>query len=242
PEVGAAAQAFCGGHMIFAGLGSPIGRAVGAGLDSPITAQDIDCLEGFYQSHNAPAQIDLCPLHDTGVMELFRQRGYSAAELNNVLWRRLRREEQFSPLPPDIEIRRGKPEEAEIFADIVALSFHENGNVPAGFRGMLAPLYQIPGAIVFVGSIHGKPVGAGGGMIIPEHKLVALFGAGTLQECRGRGIQRALLNARLKLAADVGCELAVVVTQGGSASQRNCERLGFRVAYSKVTLTKSLQQ
>jgi len=30
------------------------------------------------------------------------------------------------------------------------------------------------------------------------------------------------------------------VTQGGSASQRNCERRGFRVAYSKVTVVKNL--
>jgi hypothetical protein len=31
----------------------------------------------------------------------------------------------------------------------------------------------------------------------------------------------------------------VVVTNGGSTSQRNCERLGFRVAYSKVTVIKN---
>ncbi|HEV3511825.1 MAG TPA: hypothetical protein VGS05_08995 [Candidatus Sulfotelmatobacter sp.] len=39
-------------------------------------------------------------------------------------------------------------------------------------------------------------------------------------------------------AVAAGCEYAVVVTQGGSASQRNVERLGFRVAYSKVTVIK----
>ena len=33
---------------------------------------------------------------------------------------------------------------------------------------------------------------------------------------------------------------AVVVTQGGTISQRNAERLGFRVAYSKVTVIKQL--
>ncbi|MGB8582144.1 MAG: hypothetical protein WCD47_15090 [Candidatus Sulfotelmatobacter sp.] len=36
-----------------------------------------------------------------------------------------------------------------------------------------------------------------------------------------------------------GYEYAVVVTQG-TVSQRNCERLGFRVAYSKVTVIKTL--
>jgi len=241
PEIGAAAEGICGGHMIFAGIGSPIGRAVGLGFDRPITSDDIDELERFYRSHKAPSQIDLCPLHDPVTMELFKQRGYAIAELNNVLWRKLRREEQFPPAPKEFAVRRGRSEEAEIFADLVAQSFHEQGEVPTGFHAMLAPLYQIPGAIVFVASIDNRPVGAGAGLIIPEHKLVALFGTGTLHEFRGRGIQTALLNARLKLAADAGCELAVVVTQGGSASQRNCERLGFRVAYSKVTLFKALE-
>jgi hypothetical protein len=31
-----------------------------------------------------------------------------------------------------------------------------------------------------------------------------------------------------------------VVTRGGTTSQRNRERLGFRVAYSKVTVIKNL--
>jgi len=47
-----------------------------------------------------------------------------------------------------------------------------------------------------------------------------------------------LLRARLQAAAEAGCEFAVVVTNGGSDSQRNCERLGFRVAYSKATVVK----
>jgi GNAT superfamily N-acetyltransferase len=240
PEIGAAAEGICGGHMIFAGLGSPIGRAVGLGFDRVITPDDIDQLEAFYRSHEAPSQIDLCPVHEPSILELFKQRGYSAAELNNVLWRRLRRDEQFAAAPRGIDVRRGKSEEAEIFADIVARSFHEQGEIPTGFHAMLAPLYQVPGAIVFVASVGQTPVGAGAGLIIPEHKLVALFGAGTLHEHRGKGIQTALLNARLKLAAEAGCEIAVIVTQGGSVSQRNCERLGFRVAYSKVTLVKAL--
>jgi len=36
PEVSAAAEEISGGHMVFAGVGSPIGRAVGLGLDGPV--------------------------------------------------------------------------------------------------------------------------------------------------------------------------------------------------------------
>ena len=92
----------------------------------------------------------------------------------------------------------------------------------------------------FVACVEGRTAACGAGLVIPEHRIFAVCGAGTLAEFRGRGLQTALLRARLAAAAEAGCEYAVVVTQGGTASQRNCERLGFRVAYSKVTAIKDL--
>lgn len=240
PEIGAAVEEICGGHMIFAGLGSPIGRAVGMGLDRPLTADDLDRIEAFYKSHGAPAKLDICPLHEPELWETLKNRGYAMEELNNVLWRRLRRDEQFAPCPPGVVSRRGRPEEAEASADVLARSFHENGEVPEGFREMLAPIYQMPGAIPFVTLVGEERVGVAAGLIIAEHKAMALMGAGTLPAFRRRGIQTALLAERMKLAADSGCEIAMIVTRGGTASQRNCERLGFRVAYSKATVVKNL--
>jgi len=89
PEIGAAEEEICGGHMVFAGLGSPIGRATGVGLDRPFPAEDLNRVEEFYRVHKAPAQVDLCPMHETAVFEMFKERGYAIAELNNVLYRKL---------------------------------------------------------------------------------------------------------------------------------------------------------
>lgn len=239
PEIGAAEQEICGGHMVFAGLGSPIGRVTGVGFHRPITADDLDRIEQFYRSHKAPSQVDLTPLHEPAVFELFKERGYGIAELNNVLYRRLDRNEQFPPAPPHCQIRRSPPEEAEVTGNIVESAFFPDG-APEGFRGLIAPLYQMKDARAFVATIDGKPVACGTGLVIPEHHVFALCGAGTLAEYRGRGLQTALLRARMAAAVASGCEYAVVVTQGGTASQRNAERLGFQVAYSKVTVIKQL--
>ncbi len=99
PEIGAAEEEICGGHMIFAGLGSPIGRATGVGLDRPFTAEDLNRAEEFYRAHKAPSQVDLCPMHEASVFEMFKERGYAIAELNNVLYRKLDAGENF-PAPP----------------------------------------------------------------------------------------------------------------------------------------------
>jgi len=239
PEIGAAEEEICGGHMIFAGLGSPIGRATGVGLDRPFTAEDLDRVEQFYRAHQAPSQVDACPLHEPAVFVMFKERGYAIAELNNVLYRRLDPTEKLPPEPRGCEIRRGLPEEAEAAGAIVEQAFFPDG-APEPFRGLLAPLYQMEGGITFVASIGGKMVACGAGLVIPEHRVFGLFGAGTLPEFRGRGLQTALLHVRMAAAAAAGCEYAVVVTQGGSTSQRNCERLGFRLAYSKVTVIKDV--
>ncbi len=240
PEVGAAEEEICGGHMIFAGLGSPIGRVTGAGLDRPFMTEDLDRIEQFYRAHKAPSQVDLCPMHTPEVFEMFKERGYALAELNNVLYRKLEAGEKFPPPPSDCEIRPALMEEAETTGAIVESAFFPDG-APEAFRGLIAPFYQMEGAHPFVASIEGKLVACGTGLVIAEHRVFALCGAGTMAEYRGRGLQTALLRARMKAALEAGCEYAVVVTQGGTISQRNAERLGFRVAYSKVTVIKKLE-
>jgi ribosomal protein S18 acetylase RimI-like enzyme len=239
PQIGAAEAEICGGHMSFAGLGSPIGRAGGMGLDRPFTQDDLDQIEEFYRAHGAPAQLDLCPLHDAEVFAMVKERGYSIAELNNVLYRQLDPAEQFSAAPAGCEIRRGELEDAEQASALVEKAFFPEG-APDGYRGLLAPLYQMEGGITFIATVDGRMAACGAGLVIPEHRVFAVCGAGTLVEYRRRGLQTALLRRRMSAAAAAGCEYAVVVTQGGSPSQRNCERLGFRVAYSKVTVIKEL--
>jgi ribosomal protein S18 acetylase RimI-like enzyme len=240
PEIGAAVEEICGGHMVFAGLGSPIGRATGAGLDCPFSAADLDRIEQFYRSHGAPSQVDLCPMHGPEIFEMFKERGYSIAELNNVLYRKLDVAMKFSTSAPSgCEIRRARREEAEAAGAIVESAFFPDG-APEAFRGLIAPLYEMERGLAYVATLDKRLVACGTGVVIPEHRMFALCGAGTLAEFRGRGLQTALLMARIQAAIEAECEYAVVVTQGGTTSQRNVERLGFRVAYSKVTVIKKL--
>jgi len=154
-DIGAAEEEICGGHMVFAGLGSPIGRATGLGLDRPFTAEDLDRVEHFYRSHKAPTQVDLCPLHDSTVFEMFRERGYGIAELNNVLHRKLDPAEIFPSPPAGCEIRRGRAEEAKELGGIVERAFFPNGT-PEAFKDLLTPLYRMEGAVTFSASVEGR--------------------------------------------------------------------------------------
>jgi GNAT superfamily N-acetyltransferase len=85
----------------------------------------------------------------------------------------------------------------------------------------------------------GRIVGTASGLVVPEYKLGAFFGAATLPEFRGRGIQSAFMQERLRIAQQAGCNLAVTLTMPATTSQRNAERAGFRVAYTKVVCVKA---
>jgi hypothetical protein len=67
------------------------------------------------------------------------------------------------------------------------------------------------------------------------HDGVALFGgSATVPELRRRGLQAAFLHERMRCAFDHGCDLAMIVAEPGSDSQRNAERKGFRIAYTRT--------
>jgi hypothetical protein len=63
-----------------------------------------------------------------------------------------------------------------------------------------------------------------------------MCGAGTLPAERRRGVQAALLQARLAAAAARGCDLAIITVQPGSVSQRNVQRHGFELLDTRAIL------
>ena len=87
-------------------------------------------------------------------------------------------------------------------------------------------------SLCFLGEVDGKPGAAG---VLCIHDGVALFGgSSTIPELRRRGLQAALLEERMRYAFDHGCDLAMMVAEAGGDSQRNAERKGFRIAYTRT--------
>jgi N-acetylglutamate synthase-like GNAT family acetyltransferase len=79
---------------------------------------------------------------------------------------------------------------------------------------------------------------AGGASLRMTEGIAQLTGAATAPAHRRRGIQTALLAARLADAAAADCEIAVVTTQPGSRSQQNAQRQGFDLLYTRAILVK----
>lgn len=116
---------------------------------------------------------------------------------------------------------------------MIARGFAQYGPLP---ENLFAAFATLPDSLYFLARVDGEPAGGGMGAIMRNRNIAALFGTATVPEFRRRGVQTALINRRLWAAAQPGCEYAVVGATPGSGPQRNMERRGFRLAYSKIVM------
>jgi GNAT superfamily N-acetyltransferase len=236
PEWGVTWEPFGGGHLVFVARTAPVGRAHGLGFAGQVTTQDIEHVEDFYFRHEADAQVDVCPFADPSLFQSLNERGFQVAEFNQTLARWITPEERFTPQHGDLEIRRVKADEGAAWSRLLAQVFF--AEQAPHFEPFSLPWVTHEHAMCLASFVEGRMVGGAAGLIVPEYRMAGLFGAATLPGFRGRGIQTALLQERLRLAQHANCDLAVTLTMPGTSSQRNAERTGFRTAYTKVVVVK----
>jgi len=232
-QAGAAILEIAGGLALFLGAESPLTQAVGIGLNGPVREAELDALEAFFRSRGAPVSIDLCPLADAGLLAALAERGYRATEFNNVLVRTLTGAE----IPPAFRVRRALEGERDLWSHTVGHGFFEQAELTDAEMDVGRAIFSMPGALCYLASAETGETG-GGGALAACHGLATLFADSTIARFRRQGLHRELIAARLRDASALGCDLATASTLPGSASQRNYERLGFQVVYTRLTLVR----
>lgn len=229
PESGAVWMECNGTFALFDGVGSPLTQTFALGLFSPPCAADLELLESFFASRGARVFHEVSPLAPPELLELLASRGYRPVELTSILYRP---NVANDPTPSAIRTRIVGEGEAELWASTAAAGWSEIPELSAFMHDLGRVTATTRGTLPFLAELDGRPVAAGA---LAIHNGVALLaGASTIPSERKRGAQRALLEARLQYAAERGCDLAMMGAQPGSASQRNAERQGFRIAYTRI--------
>jgi ribosomal protein S18 acetylase RimI-like enzyme len=134
------------------------------------------------------------------------------------------------PLPGVVETQSAP--DPELFADIL-LRGH---GVPEGARvrdrGSVARWAALDAWRLYLARVDGEPAGAA--LLTLDEDIGYLANASTLPEYRGRGVQTALIARRIGDAAASGCDTVCSGAAFGSVSQRNLQRAGLHVAYTKA--------
>jgi GNAT superfamily N-acetyltransferase len=227
---------YAGAYAVFNGADSPVTQSFGLGIFEELSAASLDAIERFFLDRGAPVVHEVSPLAGVGALDLLCARHYRPIEISNVLYQPVEKpaaEDHAHILTGKIKVRVIGPEEAQLWTNISARGWaHDHPEFLESLLQMGAIATAREQSPSFLAEIDGE-LGAAGVLCI--HEGVALFGgAATIPELRRRGLQAALLQARMRYAFEHGCDLAMMVAEAGGNSQRNAERKGFRIAYTRI--------
>ena len=242
-----------GASAVFAGEGQPINKLAGLGFAGGVDEASLAALERAFDARSADLRVELATLADPGVGVQLTRRGYELVGYENVLGLPLDADlvRRLSP-ERDADVARGvivspaTGDERRAWIDTVADGFshpdHFDGPPPTEsfdrqtIVDVFAASTLAQGMALYLARRNGTIAGGGAARI--SNRLAQLAGAATLPAHRRRGVQSALLRARLLDAARQGCDLAIVTTEPGSKSQENVQRAGFVLLYARAVLVR----
>lgn len=234
-----------GGAAIFAGATSPFNKLVGLGF-APLDEKALDEAEREFEARGTALRAEISTLADPEVFKQLAARGYVLSGFENVLGLDLR----DSPLPrpaDGVVVRQADRTEEATWIDVVITGFlHPDafaGPPPtesfdrAPLEDVFSAATEVSGVLKYLALRDG--IVAGGASMRICDAVAQLSGASTLPEHRRHGVQSSLLAARLRDAAALGCDLAVVTTEPASKSQHNVQRQGFALLYSRAVMVRA---
>ncbi len=169
---------------------------------------------------------------DPGLDDVVRAAGGIPAETLSVLALDLR-----APRPdlgpwPDLELRRDD-EDLGTHGDFYRLNAEVfGGSVPSEEELRASLVRQVPEQWSVLAYDAGRAVGSGG--ITVAGDVARLWGGCTLEEARGRGVYRTVLDARLRAGEEHGCTMALV--KGNTATSGPILRRAGFTAYGEERL------
>ena len=234
PESGATWMEMAGAYAMFDGIESPLTQTFGLGISDEVTGDDLNRIEDFFKERGAPVFHEVSPLADASLFALLNERGYEPIEFTSVMYRTLEGEINLGlPTNQKIKTRIIRANESKLWARTSANGWATEMEGLAEFMFEFGQISATcAGGFPFLAELEGEPISTG--MLFVYDNAALLAGASTVPEGRRQGAQSALLDARLRFAAEQGCQLAMMGALPGSQSQKNAEKNGFRIAYTRT--------
>lgn len=233
-------------------LGTQINVTLGLGMKGLVTDTDIEQLEALHTTTELSPAILLCPYADQSVLQALAMRNYVLDGFLNIYARSLHDIQvevdpymSFSEdltFGPDMIVSRGTANEdtTSKFIHASVAGFKDDGRSVEVLESLAETAVLRRDTILYFGHIDGQIAGCGA-MALMETKygLVAhLYIDSTTPKFRGRGVQRALIRARLNDAKSLGYDFATIHCLPSIGTGRNAEKEGFGLAYTKPMMAK----
>jgi GNAT superfamily N-acetyltransferase len=233
---------FGAGVAAYVREGSPMNKVIGVGLETPIDEVTLAEVEAAMRVRGEPVRIELATLAMAESGALLTARGYRLLGFENLLVRPLSASDRGDPGRAGVRVERVTQASVRSWRDttVEAVAASDDTGVPvdhlsrAAIEAVIDDFLECGDFDRYVAFVDGVLAGAASMRI--HEGIAALTGSATLPALRRRGVQAALIAARLAEAHARGAEVATITTAPGSQSQANVTKHGFVLGYARAIL------
>lgn len=243
-DLAADSEPVAGGWMAANGPGSYLNKAVGMGFEIEPSSDDVERVDRFFASRGIEPRIETTPFAPIGFLRDMAEAGFVLQEFEHTLVRPLDADGIEKLLggswPEGVRIEALDPTDtAQVRAFVLtsASGFYPEGEaipdilLQTGLKAARAADHH-----GFMAYVDGEIAGAAGSSY--RRGVMSLFGTSVLPRFRRRGIQQALIIARLGRGLSLNADLASITSHPGIPTERNAARLGFQFAYARAVMVK----
>jgi ribosomal protein S18 acetylase RimI-like enzyme len=208
-------------------------RAIGFGISAPADGVTVRSILRHYARLGADARVEvaegIAPRDSARVLERDGFRRENEVHIVHV---------RTAERPPEVRRVRGlsvdtvRQRDARLFGRLARIGFEESGDRGLFVERSTAFVLRrgTPGRFVgYIGRIDGEP--AATGLVCLTKGVGGLYSDSTHPDFRGRGIQKAMIRARIERGLRRGQRVFTARTEGANTSARNYEQTGFVPLY-----------
>lgn len=208
-------------------------RAIGFGTLGEASQPTLDRIVRHYSKLGTPARVEVAEgVAPLTAVRLLERGGFSQERDGHHVHVRDVATPPPAPVVPGLRIERVRRTEAAMFGRLVREGFEAPGDLGDFFeRTTVAAVRRLPlkRGVSLVGRVEGMP--AATGVLFVASGVGGLYSGSVLPAYRGRGIQSAMIAARLVLGWERGLRLFASQTDPDHPSQHNLHDMGFRTLY-----------
>jgi hypothetical protein len=191
----------------------------------------------FFRSADAPMHVALTPFNfRPGIARKLVEASFHPTSFGVMLYGLA--ETSLESLPRNMVIREiGKDDSPDAFLDLYLEATGVNHARRELIRRHERSEMRVAGMRCYVAEVNG--VAAAVASMLVRDRGALLVAAATGPKYKKAGCLQALLDRRLRDAADAGCDVVFSNTAPGSSAQSNHERAGLRILYTAITWVDS---
>lgn len=232
-------RAWLDGVLCYGGVGSSANMALGRfDHETPATGGDVAEMASWFESRGVEPRIQMSQFGDASLVRELGAAGFRFVGFDIVYARALDGRVGRAALPEGISIETVDRDDDEGLETYVRVTtrIDADGEPPEAVVANARRIVRLPSVVVLLARAGGEVVGGGALHVVGE--LATLAGADVKKEHRRRGIQRAMIEHRIRVAQERGARVMSVTSAPGVATERNAMRCGFAPSYTKVSLRR----